>query len=98
MTGTDTTATADVTAQVEALAADLGERGFVTNVSPGGRYPRLTVISRSASHLSDNIYAAPTQDGSWWFWWSWAERIADVAHVATAAQAIAHVLRAGDAR
>ena len=97
MSGHDTATTAEATTQLETLAADLSERGFMTTIATAGQYPRLTVINKAASQLSDNIYVAPARDGSLWFWWSWAERIVAVADVAGAAHAIARVLRAVDA-
>jgi len=56
----------------------------------------LTVVNKAASQLSDNVYAAPAGDGSWWFWWSWAERLSPIKDVAVAAHAITRVLRVMD--
>ncbi len=96
MTGTDTVTTAEATTQLETLAANLSRRGFATTIATGGHYPRLTVVNKAASQLSDNVYAAPAGDGSWWFWWSWAERLSPITDVAVAAQAITRVLRVMD--
>ena len=96
MTETDSPATAQVTAQLEALAADLDRRGFAATVLMGGRNPHVTVVNKAAPQLSETVSAAPTGDASWWFWWSWAERISPVTEVAAAGQAIAWVLRAVD--
>jgi hypothetical protein len=92
MPDTRTGVTAEVTAQLEALAADLSKRGFTATIAMGGRYPRLMVVNKAASRLSEDIYAAPTSDDGWWFWWSWAERIAPIGDVDSAAFKIAHVL------
>ena len=90
--GIKTGVTAEVTAQLEALAADLSKRGFTTTVAMGGRHPRLMVVNKAASHLSEDIYAAPTGDDGWWFWWSWADRIARITDVDDAAFKITYVL------
>ncbi len=75
---------------LEKLAAELdGQRYAVTLVTSGGRRPHLHVTNRTASQLTENIYAC---DG--WFWFGWAERIAPVGEVAQAAEKITHVLRA----
>ena len=52
----------------------------------------MHVANRWAAELSDTIYAAPAEDGSWWFWWSWEDRIALVGDVEAAAFKIAYVL------
>jgi len=96
MTGTDTATTAEATTQLETLAANLSRRGFATTIATGGQHPRLTVVNKAASQLSDNVYAAAAGDGSWWFWWSWAERLSPITDVAVAAQAITRVLRVMD--
>ncbi len=88
---TDTTDRTAVT-QLEALATDLGARGFATTLVTGGRHPRLTVVNRQAGQLTEDIYAAPGDDARCWFWWSWAERIASAGDVDAAAFKIAHVL------
>lgn len=97
MTEANTAAISAATAQVEALATELSERGFATTVVSSGKYRRLTVVNKAASQLSENVYAAPASDGPWWFWWSWGERIAPVEDVSAAAHAVGRVLRALDA-
>ena len=80
--------------KLEALADDLGGRGFATTLVTGGGHPSLTVVHRIATHMSESIYAAPAKDSSWWLWWSWAERIAPVGETGTGAAKIVHVLTA----
>ncbi len=88
----ETVASREVINHLEALAADLKDRGFTTKITPYGRYPSLDVINRTAARLSEQVYAALAPDGSIWFWWSWAERIAPAHQPGTAAAKIAHVL------
>ena len=78
---------------LEALGADLSSRGFITMVMQGGGPPSVRVVSRAATQLSENVYAAPAGDGALWFWWSWAERIAPIGHVGVTADKVARVLR-----
>jgi hypothetical protein len=78
--------------QLEALAEDVQKRGFLAHVVPGGRYASVTVVNRSLPQLSEAVYAAPSEDGSWWFWWSWADRLAPIDDVDAAAFKIAYVL------
>lgn len=80
------------TADLEKLAAELGARGFTTQLhAPAGRVPSLAVTNPRAAKLTETIM---TGDGS--FWWSWAERIARLDSVAAAADAIARVLASRD--
>jgi hypothetical protein len=80
--------------RLQALAADLGRRGFsVRLVLTSGRL-RLWVENRSVPQLSEVVYAAPADDGAWWLWWSWADRLASIEDVDDAAVRIAHVLTA----
>ncbi|SRR5216683_7655670 len=96
MTVTDTPAVRKAPGRLEALAADLGGRGFVTRIFDGGRHPGVSVINPKATQLCENVYAAPAGDGSVWFWWSWAERLAPIDDVDGAAVKIAHVLTPQD--
>ena len=50
---------------------------------------RMWVQNRSISHLSDAVYAAPAEDGSWWLWWSWPDQLAPIDEVESAAVKIA---------
>ena len=76
-------------AALEALAAALDPRDYITTLTSGyGRAPRLTVTSRHAD-FGDDIYADSSS-----YWWSWAERIATVDDPMAAARAVASVLRA----
>ncbi len=82
------------TAELVTLAAELdGEHHEAHLVTPPGRRPFVQVRIRRAGVLTENIYA-----GDGFFWFGWAERIAAVSEVAAAAEAIACVLRAVDAR
>ncbi len=80
-------------ADLEKLAAGLDcQRYAVSLVTAAGRRPHLHITNRTATQLTENIYAA---DG--WFWWGWAERISRVADLTLAAEAITRVLRTMDA-
>jgi hypothetical protein len=57
-----------------------------------GRHMCLSVVNRGLPQLSEHVYAAPSEDGSWWFWWSWADRLAPIDDVDAAAFKIAYVL------
>src|SRR6266498_2034595 len=79
---------------LEKLAAELDGRRFtVTLIKSAGRRARLRITNRAAAQLTEDIYA-----GDGWYWFGWSERIAPVGDVATAAEKVAHVLRALDAR
>lgn len=89
-----TTVTADGAMKgLDALGANLDRRGFMTTVMEGGGPPCVRVVSRVTAQLSENVYAAPADDGSLWFWWSWAERIAPISDVGVTADKVARVLR-----
>ncbi len=90
----ETAASPQVLGQLEALAADLKDRGFTTKITPYGRYPSVDVVNSAASRLSEQVYAALAPDGAVWFWWSWAERIAPIGEPGAAAATIARVLAA----
>ena len=74
------------------LAANLGHRGFSARMLTTDDTLRLWVQHRSISRLSDTVYAAPAEDGSWWLWWSWADQLAPIDAVDEAAVKIAYVL------
>ena len=83
--------------RLEGLAEALADHGLRARlVAPPGRVPSLHVVNPQASALAEDVYAAPGQDGQWWFWWSWAERIASGEDLAGAAVRISHVLAARD--
>ncbi len=76
-------------AALESLAAALDPPDYATTLVTGdGRVPHLTVASRHAAQLAEDVHV---QDG--WFWWSWAERIAPADNVTAAARKVAAVLR-----
>lgn len=83
--------------QLEALASDLGGRGFGTCISHHGGTLSLSVINRAAPGSGETIAAAPAADDTWWFLWSCGHRVARIADVEAAAFKIAYVLtlRAG---
>jgi hypothetical protein len=66
--------TQTVRRQLEALADEMFRRGFFAKVTADRDPPFVTIINKNAAHMTENIYAAPTSDGTWWYWWSWAER------------------------
>ncbi len=75
-------------AALEALAAAMDPRHYVTTLVAGpGRVPHLTVSSRHAQ-FGDDIYADHQA-----YWWLWAERIAPIDDPLGAARKIASVLR-----
>jgi hypothetical protein len=90
-------ATTPVTVQttislLEALGAELGRSGWKTRLQiASGRAPSLHVQNPAAAQLAETIYAAPKDDG-FWFWWSWYEPIAQAS--ADTAAIIVRVLRA----
>jgi hypothetical protein len=79
--GTTPAATTSATVQtaislLEALGAELGCAGWATRLQTApGRAPSLHVQNPVAAQLAETIYAAPKDDG-FWFWWSWYEPIA----------------------
>lgn len=93
MTSGDTVPTDGAVKGLEALGADLSSRGFMTMVMKGGGPPCVRVVNQVTAQLSENVYAAPADDGALWFWWSWAERIAPIGHVRVTADKVARVLR-----
>ncbi|MDQ2876864.1 MAG: hypothetical protein M3Y33_19495 [Actinomycetota bacterium] len=75
-----------VISMLEALGVELGTAGWTTRlqVAPG-RAPSLFVQNPEpgAAALAETIYAAPKDDG-FWFWWSWYEPLARDTHAAAA--------------
>lgn len=78
--------------RLQDLATKLGHRGFSARMLTTDDRLRLWVQHRSISRLSDTVYAAPAEDGSWWLWWSWADQLAPINDVDEAAVKIAYVL------
>jgi hypothetical protein len=78
--------------RLAALADELAERGFATQVKQADGGLRLHVVNRTVRQLSEDVWAGPAADGSWSFWWSWAEPITRIDDVDAAAVKIAHVL------
>ncbi len=74
------------------LAGNLTGRGFTARIAQPGKYPCVRVAHGSVPQLSETVYAAPADDGTWWFQWSRADRIAPIGDVETAAFKIAYVL------
>lgn len=74
------------------LAIDLDVRGFSAQMLATNGKLRMWVQNRAVSHLSDAVYAAPADDGSWWLWWSWEDQLAPIDDVELAAAKIAYVL------
>jgi hypothetical protein len=91
MLNNDRTAAAAVD-RLQDLAANLSHRGFSARMLTTDDRLRLWVQHRSISRLSDTVYAAPAEDGSWWLWWSWADQLAPINDVDEAAVKIAYVL------
>jgi hypothetical protein len=78
--------------RLQDLATNLAHRGFRARMLTTGDTLRLWVQHRSISRLSDTVYVAPAEDGSWWLWWSWDDQLAPVNNVDEAAFKIAYVL------
>ena len=66
MASSDETAVAAATGRLRDLAANLGHRGFSARMLATNDELLLWVQHRSISRLSDTVYAAPAEDGSWW--------------------------------
>ena len=79
--------------RLEDLSAEMGRLGWPARLQvEAGRIPCLHVQNPEpgASALAEHIYAAPKEDGTW-FWWSWADPISQ--DTAIAAQTICRALR-----
>jgi hypothetical protein len=92
MAAVEASAADDVARRIKALAAEMRERDFLADTMRAGGRLCVHVAHRRAAELSDTIYAAPAEDGAWWFWWSAGHRIALVGDVEAAAFKIAYVL------
>lgn len=79
----------------ERLRAD-GWRAELVVPADESRAPCLRVINPVAVVLNDEITAAPTVPGLWWFWWSWGERFACAENIDLAAARVMTVLGVGD--
>jgi hypothetical protein len=90
ITGTD--AEQRAVARLDALAADLAGRGFLTESVNEAGAVRLQVANQDAPGCCEDITVAADDNGSWWFLWSWGDRIALVTDIAAAAFKIAYVL------
>ncbi len=83
---------------LQALSAELRGRGLESTLHTDGVWPRLRVhgtddafgLDRAA--FEDNVIAAPSPDGTWWFHWPWAERIAPADRLADAADQVMEAL------
>ena len=78
--------------QLGVLAVNLRGRGFTAQVTRAGTHECVGVANQPVPQLSETVYTAPGDDGTWWFWWSWGDRIARITSVETAAFKIAYVL------
>ena len=92
MVTTDRAAMTAAAQRLHDLATNLDQRGFSARVLLTSEKLRLWVQHRSISRLSETVYAAPVEDGSWWLWWSWADQLAPIDDIAAAAVKIAYVL------
>jgi hypothetical protein len=88
------TITPPVQAAVD-LARTLRRRGLVAAGSAGiDGAARVLVFSRSSAQLAEQVYVV-VQDGKVWFCWS-DEFLCPADDIAAAADAVAHVLAAGE--
>ena len=78
--------------QLGVLAVNLRGRGFTALVTRAGTRRCVRVANQSVPQLSETVYAAPADDGTWWFWWPWAERIASAGDLDEAAGQIERLL------
>lgn len=67
-------------------------------VGPGGRAPCLAVRNTAAPVMSETVTVSASGDGPLAYMWSWGRRMASASEPDIAAQAIAYVLLARDAR
>ena len=80
--------------QAHALVRELRRRGFTATVVRARghqRHPCVHIAGRRGWHRAEYIYAAPADDG-WWFWWSFLDPIAPVSDILAAAETITRVL------
>jgi hypothetical protein len=78
---------------LRALAVRLRAGGWREElVLPAGSRPYVRVINPVLVVLNDEITAAPTAPGLWWFWWSWGDRIACAENIDFTVARIAAVL------
>jgi hypothetical protein len=96
MSATERAAPTVVADRLGALAANLDELGFGTRVLATSGTPHVSVENRSVPRLSEVVYAAPAEDGSWWLWWSWADQLAPIDAIDVATFKIAYVLTPND--
>lgn len=84
--------------RLEELADELRRHGWTATLqTPASRAPCLYVQNpeAGAGALAEHVYAAPKEDG-FFYWWSWAEPISPVARgAAEAAGKIMRALRSG---
>lgn len=81
---------------LESLARRLRADGWRADlVVPAGRRPYVQVVNPDAIVLNDEVTAAPTAPGLWWFWWSWGTRIACAENLDLVMARIIAVLGAG---
>lgn len=92
MSVTDVDKAKAVSERLRDLAEALESRGFAARVLVTDGKLRMSVQHRTVAQLSEAVYAAPADDGSWWLWWSWADRLAPIEEVESAAVKIAYVL------
>lgn len=79
----------DLAAALEALAGAIPAQDYATALTLArGRAGRLTVADRNIPGMDVDVYAE-----AGWFVWAWGERIARVTDPATAAAAVAGLLR-----
>src|SRR5262245_57312060 len=87
---------ADPVPYLAALAERLRAEGWQEElVRQPGREPYLRVVNPVAVVLNEEITAAPTVPGLWWYWWSWGQRIGCVDNVDLVMDWITAVLGVG---
>ena len=79
-------------AQLDALAADLSECGFLTEKLHEEGTLKLRVVNGDVPSCREHIAIEADDNGMWWFLWSWGDRITLVGDVAAATFKIAYVL------
>lgn len=78
--------------QLNALAADLSGRGFLTDMVHEGGTRKLLVVNQAVPSCREHITVTSDDNGAWWFRWSWGDRITLVDEVAAASFKVAYVL------
>jgi hypothetical protein len=92
MTILDDQAVREAAGKLQELAGELTGWGFHAQLRQSQGQAYIHVASSASRQLAGKVYAAPADDGDWWFWWTGADRIARIHEVDVAAFKIAYLL------